>query len=101
VAIAAERVNPESATGPAGRPPVVRYRELAAQGVRAVVGLRAEELSAKELALPRQAGLTSVRLLIRDGQTPTEQQADDFFRIVGRSAGGSTCTAAPAPAVPG
>jgi len=55
--------------------------------VRTVVDLRAEDLSAKELAEPARAGLTVVRLPIRDGQTPTEQQVDDFIRIVRQSDG--------------
>ncbi|BBB00532.1 hypothetical protein RVR_7640 [Actinacidiphila reveromycinica] len=63
------------------------YRELADDGIRTVVDLRAENLSARELALPAQAGLTVVRLPIRDGQTPTEQQVDDFLRIVRASDG--------------
>jgi protein-tyrosine phosphatase len=68
-------------------PTAAGYRELAAQGIRTVVDLRAEDLSAKQLAEPLQAGLKSVRLPIRDGQTPTEQQVDDFIRIVQQSAG--------------
>lgn len=68
-------------------PTAAGYRELAAQGIRTVVDLRAEDLSAKELAEPLQAGLKSVRLPIRDGQTPTEHQVDDFIRIVQQSDG--------------
>ncbi|WP_329137201.1 dual specificity protein phosphatase family protein [Streptomyces sp. NBC_01476] len=68
-------------------PTAAGYRELAHQGIRTVVDLRAEDLSAPELDRPAQAGLTAVRLPIRDGQTPTEQQVDDFIRIVQRSPG--------------
>jgi protein-tyrosine phosphatase len=63
------------------------YRELAAEGVRTVVDLRAENLSAAELRLPAGAGLHAVRLPIRDGQTPTEAQVDRFIRIVHDSDG--------------
>lgn len=58
------------------------YRELAERGVTTVVDLRAEDLSAKERALPERAGLTVVRMPIRDGQTPTDQQVDRFVRTV-------------------
>lgn len=63
------------------------YRELAAKGVGTVVDLRAEKLPAKDLAEPVQAGLTSVRLPIRDGQTPTPQQVDTFLQVVRQSDG--------------
>ena len=63
------------------------YRELAAKGVGTVVDLRAEKLPAKDLAEPVQAGLKSVRLPIRDGQTPTPQQVDSFLRVVRQSHG--------------
>lgn len=63
------------------------YRELADKGVRTVVDLRAEKLPAKDLAEPLQAGLKSVRLPIRDGQTPTPQQVDAFLRVVRQSPG--------------
>jgi protein tyrosine phosphatase (PTP) superfamily phosphohydrolase (DUF442 family) len=66
-----------SAPGAAG------YRELAAMGVRTVVDLRAENLSARQLALPGEAGLHVVRMPIRDGQTPTEAQVEQFTGLVG------------------
>ncbi|MBT2400436.1 dual specificity protein phosphatase family protein [Streptomyces sp. ISL-100] len=65
-----------SAPGEAG------YRELAARGVHTVVDLRAEKLSAKELAVPREAGLNVVRMPIRDGQTPTNDQVTAFLKTV-------------------
>lgn len=68
-------------------PTAAGYRELAADGIRTVVDLRAEDLSAAQLALPAQAGLRSVRLPIRDGQTPTGKQVDAFLRIVKASDG--------------
>ena len=68
-------------------PTAAGYRELAREGIRTVIDLRAEDLSAREAALPAQAGLTAVRLPIRDGQTPTERQVGDFLRVVRRSDG--------------
>ena len=68
-------------------PTAADYREVAREGIRTVVDLRVEDLSARELALPAQAGLTAVRLPIRDGQTPTERQVGDFLRVVRRSDG--------------
>lgn len=68
-------------------PKAAGYEELAHQGIRTVVDLRAEDLSAAQLALPAEAGLRVVRLPIRDGQTPTEQQVDAFIKIVRTSDG--------------
>ena len=83
-----------SAPDPAG------YRELADQGIRTVVDLRAEDLSAREMAQPAQAGLTSVRLPIRDGQTPTRRQVDRLIQVYGTPTAPSSCTAARASAGP-
>jgi protein-tyrosine phosphatase len=63
------------------------YRELADRGVHTVVDLRAENLSAAELALPEQAGLDVVRMPIRDGQTPTNAQVDQFMATVDSAKG--------------
>lgn len=68
-------------------PTAAGYRELARQGITTVVDLRAEHLPAAELALPAQAGLTAVRFPVRDGQTPTEKQVDDFLAVVRHSPG--------------
>ncbi|MEW2522747.1 phosphatase domain-containing putative toxin [Actinacidiphila alni] len=68
-------------------PSAAGYRELADRGIRTVVDLRAEDLSPAELALPEQAGLHAVRLPVRDGQTPTEQQVDAFLKVVKTSDG--------------
>ncbi|MBT2488467.1 dual specificity protein phosphatase family protein [Streptomyces sp. ISL-96] len=65
-----------SAPGEAG------YRELAARGVHTVVDLRAEKLSAEQLAVPHKAGLNVVRMPIRDGQTPTNDQVTSFLKTV-------------------
>ncbi|TLS43421.1 hypothetical protein FE633_25650 [Streptomyces montanus] len=63
------------------------YRELAARGVHTVVDLRAEDLSAKALAGPEDAGMKAVRMPIRDGQTPTTQQVNHFVKAVESSSG--------------
>ncbi|UWE10920.1 protein-tyrosine phosphatase family protein [Actinacidiphila bryophytorum] len=68
-------------------PTAAGYRELAHRGIVTVVDLRAEHLPAAELALPGQAGLTAVRLPVRDGQTPTERQVDAFLAVVRQSPG--------------
>lgn len=68
-------------------PTAAGYRELADRGIRTVVDLRAEDLSPAQLALPAAADLHAVRMPIRDGQTPTEQQVDAFLRIVRASPG--------------
>ncbi|MFI6981072.1 tyrosine-protein phosphatase [Embleya sp. NPDC050154] len=68
-------------------PGVPGYRELADRGVRTVVDLRAEKMSQADLERPAQAGLKLERLPIRDGQTPTQAQVDDFLRIVQTSDG--------------
>ncbi|KPI08586.1 Dual specificity protein phosphatase [Actinobacteria bacterium OK074] len=63
------------------------YRELARLGFTTVVDLRAEDLSAAQLAEPVKAGLTVVRLPIRDGQTPTEAQVQRFLSVVADAPG--------------
>ncbi|NUU24385.1 MAG: hypothetical protein HOV68_23215 [Streptomycetaceae bacterium] len=70
-----------SAPGDAG------YQQLASMGVRTVVDLRAEKMSAEDIARPTQAGLNLVRMPIRDGQTPTEAQVNEFLRTVQDSPG--------------
>ncbi|MFE0137858.1 dual specificity protein phosphatase family protein [Streptomyces sp. NPDC059037] len=58
------------------------YRRLAQLDFATVVDLRAEDLSAAQLAAPRRAGLDVVRLPIRDGQTPTPVQVRRFLDVV-------------------
>ncbi|MFS8203114.1 fused DSP-PTPase phosphatase/NAD kinase-like protein [Streptomyces sp. CWNU-52B] len=70
-----------AAPSPAG------YRELAGLGFTTVVDLRAEDLSAAQLAGPRTAGLDVVRLPVRDGQTPTPHQVRRFLGVVGAAPG--------------
>ncbi|MFF7445094.1 MULTISPECIES: dual specificity protein phosphatase family protein [unclassified Streptomyces] len=70
-----------SAPSPAG------YRSLAAMGITTVVDLRAEDLSASQLAGPKKAGLDVVRMPVRDGQTPTPAQVRRFLDVVAGSSG--------------
>lgn len=70
-----------AAPSPAG------YRALAGLGITTVVDLRAEDLSADQLAGPGKAGLKAVRLPIRDGQTPRPEQVRRFLDVVARSSG--------------
>lgn len=63
------------------------YQALASMGVRTVVDLRAEKMSAEDIARPTQAGLNLVRMPIRDGQTPTQAQVDRFLQTVRTSDG--------------
>ncbi|SED23102.1 Dual specificity phosphatase, catalytic domain [Streptomyces sp. 3213] len=70
-----------------GAPSPGGYRELARLGFTTVVDLRAEDLTAAQLAEPHRAGLTVVRLPIRDGQTPTPAQVRRFLSVVGAAGG--------------
>ncbi|AZQ34020.1 hypothetical protein EJ357_11490 [Streptomyces cyaneochromogenes] len=70
-----------SAPSPAG------YRALASMGITTVVDLRAERMSATELAEPGEAGLKAVRLPIRDGQTPSPNQVQRFLDTVASASG--------------
>ena len=60
---------------------------MARLGFTTVVDLRAEDLSAAQLAAPRRAGLDVVRLPIRDGQTPKPEQVRRFLDVVAKSSG--------------
>ncbi|MEU6251639.1 dual specificity protein phosphatase family protein [Streptomyces sp. NPDC047043] len=70
-----------AAPSPAG------YGALAGMGFTTVVDLRAEDLSATQLAEPRKAGLDVVRLPIRDGQTPKPEQVRRFLNVVAQASG--------------
>jgi protein-tyrosine phosphatase len=70
-----------AAPSPAG------YRALASMGFTTVVDLRAEDLSAAQLAGPGRAGLKTVRLPIRDGQTPRPEQVRRLLDVVARAQG--------------
>ncbi|WP_338058105.1 protein-tyrosine phosphatase family protein [Streptomyces cavernae] len=63
------------------------YAELARLRFTTVVDLRAEDLSATQLAKPREAGLKVVRLPIRDGQTPEPGQVRRLLQVVNTAPG--------------
>ncbi|WP_225993671.1 fused DSP-PTPase phosphatase/NAD kinase-like protein [Actinomadura rudentiformis] len=58
------------------------YRRLATLGVHTVVDLRAEELPPAARRLAADAGLTVVRLPMRDGQAPSPDQVERFLTVV-------------------
>ena len=70
-----------------GRPNDTGYRELAARGVTTIVDLRAEE----GLVVPEQMiadlGMDLVRIPLRDGQAPTDEQVATFLDAVRTSPG--------------
>ncbi len=63
------------------------YEALAARGVTTVVDLRAEEGLADHSALLRRLGITRVHLPLRDGQSPTREQVEQFMHTVRSSPG--------------
>jgi protein-tyrosine phosphatase len=63
------------------------YRSLAAAGVTTVVDLRTETDRPVDDTMLRSFGLRIVSLPIRDGQTPTRAQTDEFQRVVAASSG--------------
>lgn len=76
-----ERLWRGAAPTPAG------YASLADAGVTTIVDLRAEadvEIPVEELA---QRGVSAVRIPIRDGQTPTQEQVEDLLRVVADATG--------------
>nr|WP_308298866.1 dual specificity protein phosphatase family protein [Streptomyces sp. GESEQ-35] len=56
-------------------------------GFTTVIDLRAEDLSAAQLAAPGKAGLNAVHLPIRDGQTPAPKQVQHLLSIVANASG--------------
>lgn len=71
-----------------GKAPTVEgYRNLAALGVTTIVDLRAESDLADRRALFAGLGIVGVRMPIRDGQSPTEEQVNEFLRVVQDSRG--------------
>lgn len=63
------------------------YAALAARGVRTVVDLRAEDDLPDESAHLAALGMRLVRLPIRDGQLPTDEQVNTFLSEVADSPG--------------
>ncbi len=70
-----------------GRPSTTGYKELAARGVTTIVDLRAEEW----LVVPERQiaalGMDLVRIPLRDGQAPTDEQVATFLDAVRKAPG--------------
>lgn len=82
-----QRVDTQGQLWRGAAPSPAGYRALASLGITTVVDLRAEDLSATQLAEPGKAGLNVVHLPIRDGQTPTARQVQRFLGIVASPSG--------------
>ncbi|MFE9437629.1 tyrosine-protein phosphatase [Streptomyces sp. NPDC006602] len=82
-----QRVDTEGRLWRGAAPSPAGYRTLASMGITTVVDLRAEDLSAAQLAEPRQAGLDVVHMPIRDGQTPKPEQVRRFLDVVAQASG--------------
>lgn len=82
-----QRVDSQGRLWRGAAPSPAGYQALAGLGITTVVDLRAEDLSAAQLAEPSKAGLDVVHLPIRDGQTPTAQQVQQFLDVVVSSSG--------------
>ncbi|MFI9758522.1 dual specificity protein phosphatase family protein [Streptomyces sp. NPDC051963] len=80
-------VDPDRKLWRGAAPSPAGYRALTGMGFTTVVDLRAEDLSAAQLAEPGEAGLKSVRLPIRDGQPPTPKQVQHLLSIVANASG--------------
>jgi protein-tyrosine phosphatase len=63
------------------------YEALAAQGVKTVIDLRAEEGLPDERPALGRLGVDLVRIPIRDGQAPTPTQVSSFLDTVAASSG--------------
>ena len=70
-----------------GAPSEDDYRALATGGVTTVIDLRAEENLSIPVELLDHLGLTRVSIRIRDGQTPTDDQVQQFLAAVDSSEG--------------
>jgi len=70
-----------------GAPDDRAYRELAANGVTTVVDLRAEDNLNIDTSLLDELGLKLVSIPIRDGQTPTRAQVEQFLAVVATTQG--------------
>jgi protein-tyrosine phosphatase len=62
------------------------YAALAENGVTTIVDLRAEDLVVDEAHI-ESLGMSLVRIPLRDGQTPTDAQVDEFLAVMRRSEG--------------
>ena len=70
-----------------GAPDAEGHRALAQHGVRTVVDLRAEDGLESHDELLGRLGVQRFHLPLRDGQSPTKEQAAQFLRIVRESPG--------------
>jgi len=70
-----------------GAPGQDGYRALAAAGVTTVIDLRAEEDIVVPQELLAELGVTHVAIPIRDGQTPRQDQVEQFLDAVDASEG--------------
>jgi protein tyrosine phosphatase (PTP) superfamily phosphohydrolase (DUF442 family) len=70
-----------------GAPSTEDYRALAAAGVTTIVDLRAEKGLHDPSALLDELGVARVRIPMRDGQTPTHEQVQEFMALVEASEG--------------
>lgn len=63
------------------------YRSLAANGVKVVVDLRAEDGLETDTEMVHSLGMQVVRLPIRDGQIPTTEEVRQFLKVVEQAGG--------------
>lgn len=63
------------------------YRGLAQAGISTVVDLRAEDGIEHDVQAVTDLGMRMVRLPIRDGQTPSNQEIETFLSAIGESDG--------------
>ena len=63
------------------------YRGLAHAGISTVVDLRAEDGIEHDVQVVTDLGMRMVRLPIRDGQTPSNQEIETFLSAIGESDG--------------
>lgn len=68
-------------------PGTTGYEELAANGVKTIVDLRAEEYVQVDEARLNALGMRLVRIPIRDGQTPTPDEVSRFLSAVNNTDG--------------
>lgn len=68
-------------------PSAAGYRNLAAAGVTTIVDLRSDSERGAAVEAIDDAGLELVRLPVRDGQLPTEEEVARFLRVVEEAEG--------------
>lgn len=56
------------------------YRALAANGVKVVIDLRAEDSAAADAETVRSLGMKLVTIPVRDGQVPSSEQIQEFMK---------------------